>query len=265
VPFQMLAGAFSTITAIGQIHSRVKNRDVLLRVIKGVIMAIPILLIFGALFSQADLAFSRFINSFLKIDISEQTMQYLVLLLFSFTASLSFLSYVFFPKDKPEFFPRKTDAPVQSPGQAGRGIEVMVFLGLISVLFLVFIGFQLTYLFGGETNIVDAGFTYAEYARRGFWELLAVGILSLLVLLASEKYARVESKRDKQFLIPALTLIAEVAVVIVSAFKRLSLYIDAYGMTELRFYAVGFIVLLLALFILLTIKFIKSKQEQYLL
>ena len=64
-------------------------------------------------------------------------------------------------------------------------------------------------------------------------------------------------------MIPALILIAEVGVVIFSAFKRLSLYIDAYSMTELRFYVAGFIILLFVLFVLLAVKFIKSKQEQF--
>lgn len=261
VPFIMLGKAISSIALLGQIHSNTKNRDMWLRVLKGIIMAIPVLILFGVLFSKADLAFSQFIENFIDIDISERTIQYTVLLAFSFVASLCYLSYI--------FFSNKTDSPLlrnQSPAMEkknGRGIEVLVFLGLISALFLMFIGFQITYLFGGETNIVNAGFTYSEYARRGFWELLAVAIVSLLVLLASEKYSGSESKRDKQFIIPALILTAEVAIVIISALKRLALYIDAYGMTLLRFYVAGFIMLLMALFILLAIKFIRSKQEHF--
>ncbi|MEX0649795.1 MAG: DUF4173 domain-containing protein [Candidatus Andersenbacteria bacterium] len=260
VPLRMLSRALYSVSLIGQIHSEVKHRDVWIRVIKGVLMAIPLLIIFGVLFSQADLAFSRFINSFVTITISEHSIQYLVLLLFAFVAALSWLSYIFFPKKIPQ---TKTDEKSKAVTPGGRNTEVLVFLGLISTLFLVFIAFQITYLFGGETNIAKAGFTYAEYARRGFWELLAVAMLSLVVLFVSEKYAGVESKRNKQFLIPALVLIAEVIIVIASAFKRLSLYIDAYSLTALRFYAAGFIMLLLALFILLTVKFMKAKQEQF--
>jgi hypothetical protein len=261
VPLRMLSRAVATISVIGQIHSTVKRRDAWVRVIKGVIMAVPVLIIFGVLFSQADLAFARFLNSFVTITISERTAQYCALLLFAFVAALSFLSYIFLPKEV-----LKTAAPEKSEVAApptGRAIEVLVFLGLIATLFLVFIGFQITYLFGGEANIVNAGFTYAEYARRGFWELLMVAMLSLVVLLASEKYAGAASKRDKLFLIPSLILIAEVIVVIASAFKRLSLYIDAYSMTTLRFYVAGFIMLLLVLFVLLAVKFIQSKREQF--
>jgi hypothetical protein len=261
VPFQMLGRALSTLAAIGQIHSRAKNRNIWLRVIKGALMAVPVLVIFGVLFSKADLAFSQFINNFININITEHTVQYLILLIFAFTAALSFLSYIFFPV---QFKPELTEKNDNKDGQAGKGIEVMVFLGLICALFLLFICFQITYLFGGETNIIDAGFTYAEYARRGFWELLAVGLLSLLVLFSSEKYAGIESKRDNRFLFPALILITEVGIVIFSAFKRLCLYTDAYGMTLPRFYGAGIIILLSVLFILLAIKFIRSKKEQFL-
>lgn len=263
VPFRMLRKALSTISFVSQVHSTVQHRDVWIRIFKGVVMAVPILVIFGALFSQADLAFSQFISSFVNITISETEIQYLVLLAFAFVAGLSFLSYIFFPKEI-----ETVVVPEQSTLEAVRvskGIEVTVFLGLISTLFLVFIVFQITYLFGGETNIVNAGFTYAEYARRGFWELLAVAMLSLVVLVASEKYAGVEAsaKRNLQFLVPALVLIGEVVIVIVSAFKRLSLYIDTYGMTILRFYVGVFIILLLVLFVILAIKFIQTKREQF--
>jgi hypothetical protein len=259
VPFRMLERAWSALTRLGQIHSSVKHRDVWLRVIKGVIMAIPILLLFGLLFSKADLAFSQFVKGFIDINISECTVQYTALLIFAFVSALCFLAYIFMPK------PAASAAQETKPETvySGKIIEIMVFLGLIGLLFLLFIIFQIMYLFGGETNIINTGFTYAEYARRGFWELLAVAFLSLLILLVSEKYAGSQQKKDKRFLIPGLILIAEVMVVIVSAFKRLSLYIDTYGQTILRFYVAGFILLLLVLFILLAVKFIKAKQEQF--
>lgn len=260
VPFRMIARGLSTISSLGQVHSSVKNRDIWLRVIKGVIMAIPILFVFAILFSKADLAFAQFLKSFINISISESTAQHLFLLVVTSTATLCFLSYILFPKP-PKALPLAEPTEPMLP--SNKGVEMLVFLGLIAVLFLVFIGFQVTYLFGGQTNIIHAGFTYAEYARRGFWELLVVAVLSLLLLLSAEKYSGSEAKRNWQFLTPALVLIAEVIVVIVSAYKRLSLYIDAYSMTTMRFYVAGFIMLLLGLFILLAVKFITSKREQF--
>lgn len=259
VPLRMLQRAVFTVGLIGQIHSQVKQRDVWLQIVMGTVLALPILIISAVLFSQADLVFAQFVQSFVNIHLPERTAQYLVLLLFAFVAALSWLAYIFFPK------PETKSAQEQSPltNQPDRSIQMMVFLGLIAALFLVFIVFQITYLFGGETNITQAGFTYAEYARRGFWELLAVAILSLVVLFAAEKHAGIETKRNANFLIPALFLIVEVGVIMVSAFKRLSLYIEAYGLTTLRFYVAGFIILLGLLFIILAIKFIYAKREQF--
>jgi hypothetical protein len=96
VPFRMLARGLSTVSKLGQIHSNVKNRDTWIRVLKGVVMAVPVLIIFGALFSGADLAFSQFLNNFVDINISERSIQYLVLLAFAFVAGLCYLSYIFF-------------------------------------------------------------------------------------------------------------------------------------------------------------------------
>ncbi len=265
VPFRMLGRGLSTVSKLGQIHSNVQHRDVWIRVLKGVVMAVPILIIFGALFSQADLAFSQFLSNFIDINISERSIQYLVLLAFAFVTGLCYLSYIFF---SPPVIPVSTNESSsagrpESSINSDRSIEVLVFLSLISLLFFLFIGFQVTYLFGGQANITTWGFTYAEYARRGFWELLMVAILSLFVLLASEQFAGTEEKKNKHFLVPALVLITEVIVVIISAFKRLSLYIDAYSLTEQRFYVTVFVIFLLALFILLAIKFIKTKPENF--
>src|ERR1051326_8649273 len=72
-PLLMVARAFSTLGLIGQIHSTVKRRDVWVRVIKGIILALPILILFAALFSQADLAFSKFLSGIIQIHISLRT------------------------------------------------------------------------------------------------------------------------------------------------------------------------------------------------
>jgi two-component system sensor histidine kinase BaeS len=60
-----------------------------------------------------------------------------------------------------------------------------------------------------------------------------------------------------------MVIIAEILVIIFSAFKRLTLYIDTYGMTELRFYVSGFIGFLGIIFILLAVKFIFEKKENF--
>lgn len=266
VPLRMLGRALHTVSVLGHIHSTVKSRDVWMRALKGLLMALPILIIFGALFSHADLAFSQFLGNFIHINISERSIQYLALLTFAFVAGLCYLSYIFVATSSAGTSDEalaESEGILESRINSGRHIETLVSLSLVACLFLLFIGFQITYLFGGEANIASWGFTYAEYARRGFGELLGIAALSLVLLFAAGRYAGNAIQRNKYFLVPALILTTEVGVVIVSALKRLSLYVDAYGLTEPRLYAGVFILLLLTLFVLLAVTFVRSKPEHF--
>lgn len=123
-------------------------------------------------------------------------------------------------------------------------------------------GGVITYLFGGEGNIVSQGFTYAEYARKGFFELIAVAIISFLLLLATEKYtAKKDTKHFLIFQILGTALILEVILIMVSAFMRLLLYEQAYGFTTLRLYSHAFIIFLGIIFILLLYKIFIDNRE----
>ena len=132
----------------------------------------------------------------------------------------------------------------------------------MNFLFFVFILVQFTYLFGGESNISAQGFTYAEYARRGFFELIAVAIISLLLLLVIEKYViKEKTGHVLGFKILSTALVIQVMLIMVSAFTRLSLYEQAYGFTVLRFYSHAFIILLAIIFCLLLYKIHQDRQE----
>jgi hypothetical protein len=94
------------------------------------------------------------------------------------------------------------------------------------------------------------GYTYAEYARQGFWQLLAVTGINLigygLVLIYSPR------KRTLDSLL--LCLIAATAVVLASSAVRLSLYITAYGLTWLRLASLLFMGLVALVLILAIVR-----------
>ena len=107
----------------------------------------------------------------------------------------------------------------------------------IDVLFAIFVAIQFTVFFGGRTHVLQqAGLTYAEYARSGFWQLLgAAGIAGSALAFAWHALPRpTPASTRRLFLALGVTLVALVGVVLVSAFKRLTLYEDAYGLTHLR-------------------------------
>ncbi len=92
---------------------------------------------------------------------------------------------------------------------------------------------QVAYLFGGLDTLAAAGLTYAEYARRGFFELLAAAALAAAVVATLDARVR---RRSRGFVLAALGLLGLTGVTLVSSFLRLRLYQDAYGWTELRFW-----------------------------
>jgi hypothetical protein len=128
-------------------------------------------------------------------------------------------------------------------------------LALLDVLFLAFVLVQLAVLFGGNDRVLEtAGLTYAEYARQGFWQLLAAAALTLAVIGAAALVADTP-RRSHRLLLQALlgTLCALTVVVLVSAVERLLLYEDAFGLTRLRLFAVAIALWLGGLFALLLV------------
>ncbi|UGT56265.1 DUF4153 domain-containing protein [Nocardia asteroides] len=106
----------------------------------------------------------------------------------------------------------------------------------LTVLFGVFVGAQFVALFGGDDYVQrTAGLTYAEYARSGFWQLSAVSILTLAVILAVLHWSAQDSAADRRWLRVLLTAVSVLSLVIVgSALARMWTYQQAYGFTVLR-------------------------------
>jgi hypothetical protein len=111
-------------------------------------------------------------------------------------------------------------------------VEAATILVVVDLLFVVFVILQVAYLFGGRDTLVTAGLTYAEYARRGFFELVAVAVLAVALVVTLDLSV---GRRSRVRVGASLVLLALTAIVLVSAFTRLRLYQDAYGWTELRF------------------------------
>jgi hypothetical protein len=133
-----------------------------------------------------------------------------------------------------------------------RPVEWVGLLLVVDALFAIFVVIQFAVFFGGRTRVLqEQGLTYAEYARGGFWQLLgAAAIAGSVLAFAWHALPRPASSRVRSlFLVLAFTLVALVGVVLVSAFRRLMLYEDAYGLTQLRILVHATIVGLALLFV----------------
>jgi hypothetical protein len=256
LPFKFIHPLFRTLNNLFSLHNANNNQKILLQVTKGILMAIPVLFIFLLLFYSADLIFQKYVSDLIHITIKPEIIFRSVLILIATLFYIGAYSYSF-KKNENQI------ATQQNNKNYNLGhIENSILLGSVNILFFIFILVQLTYLFGGQTNISAQGFTYAEYARRGFFELITVAIISLILLLTTEKYI-VKKNTDHAigFKLLSTALIIQVILIMTSAFTRLSLYEEAYGFTVLRLYSHTFICFLAVVFCLLLYKIYKDKRE----
>ena len=199
--------------------------------------------VFALLFSSADAVFARSLENVFDLKriadaLSETPGRLFIALAFAWPAAGALAALWRVPRDY-----------LTSPSRARlAGESATVALALIAALFAAFVSLQLAYLFGGRDTLDAAAITYSAYARRGFFELIAAVALVAVLLFRLELTVQV---RGRAYLGAALTLLALTAVVLASAWYRLDLYQQAYGWTELRFYAmtaIAFLALALALF-----------------
>ncbi len=206
------------------------------RILVGLILALPILAVFGALLSSADPIFSNQLAAFFQLfdlrRLGEYIFRLTYILILAFIFSGVYLHAV--RPTKAETHPNQSQ-PLIKPFLGW--IESGVVLGLVDLMFAIFVGIQFWYFFGGQANINTSGFTYADYARRGFFELVAVAVISLGLYLGLATITRRETVlQQRSFTGLSVFLMAMVLVMLVSAFERLLLYENAYGFTNLRMY-----------------------------
>ena len=139
------------------------------------------------------------------------------------------------------------------PGFSLGTVEVSVILGLVNLLFLSFVIVQVPYLFGGMDLVQNTpDFKLAEYARRGFGELVAVSALTLPMLLVGHWLIRKENPfTEKLFRVLAGIQIGLLFVIMASAIQRLVLLTGnlGYGMTTIRLYPLIFMSWLAIVFV----------------
>lgn len=146
-------------------------------------------------------------------------------------------------------------------------VETVIILGLVNVLFLSFVVMQVPYLFGGMELVQNTpDFKLADYARRGFSELVTVAALVLPMLLLSHWLLRKDSKRlEGIFRIFAGIQIALLFVIMASAFQRLILLTGelGYGWTTVRFYPMVVMTWLAVVFLWFGLTVLRGRRNNF--
>jgi hypothetical protein len=192
-------------------------------------LTLGLLVVFGTLFASADAAFAQLTSDLLvpDWDLGLLPVRVVTFLLVAAVAG----GYV--------TVSRKGAVVLTSPWRrekrAVQRAEWAAPLVALDLLFVAFVVIQLSVLFGGRTYVLEtAGVSYAEYARQGFFQLIAAGALTLAVTAGAVAWARPEGN-DRRLIKVLLGILCGCALIVLwSASKRLGLYEDAYGLTRLR-------------------------------
>jgi uncharacterized protein DUF4153 len=215
-----------------------------LPVVRGLVLAIPIVLVLATLLASADAVFGRLVDDVLNLpfDLSDLATRGIVVLAIAWLAAgaLSIaagaMPYRIADRSLPGE-PAARSLGAAADTRAGwlvlpGATEAIVVLVSVDLLFGAFVLVQVAYLFGGLGTVLGAGITFSDYAREGYFQLVAVVAFAGLLLAFAEAAAH----RTRTFLAAALALIGLTFVILASAAVRLGLYQQIYGWTELRFY-----------------------------
>jgi len=207
---------------------------------RGLLIAAPIAVLVAGLLAAADPVFASFFN--LNIDVG----QLLTDVAFVTAGSVVAAGLLRLAAAEPL---TRVNGPVWRLGST----EGLVVLSVLDAIFAAFAVAQAMAATGAAgATLRAAGVTYADYARSGFFQLLWVaGITAVLLILFSRITGLTERTTRRAFLVLAEIAIGLTLLIVFVAFRRLSLYEEAYGFTMLRLYSHIFAVWIAIVFLFL--------------
>ncbi|NJD28097.1 MAG: DUF4173 domain-containing protein [Chloroflexi bacterium] len=217
-----------------------------LPVLRGLLVAAPVLAVFTLLLASADAVFSRGLELATEVVVDPvdplRRSVWITLLAWPVAGLLAVAAGVGSTVVAPLGLGDARVVEVAVRGDETRSAAVpwlrrwrtdaLTVLVAVDLLFAVFVALQVAYLFGGRDTLELTGLTYSAYARQGYFQLVAVVVLAGLLLVGIHAVAG----PGRVMRAGGLVLLGLTAVILVSAAYRLYLYQAAYGWTELRFY-----------------------------
>lgn len=209
-------------------------------IILGIIISIPLLVLVIILLSSADMMFKYHLESIGRIFDGFRIDNLIGDSVIIAVASLYIFGFLWSFKYNQI---SKNDNSYNSFKATWEPITIITIVFIINIAYLLFTIVQFSYLYGGGG--LPEGFSYAEYARKGFFELILVTVINLIILLLSINLTKKSSlKIDRILKTSNSLLIAFTFNMLVSANYKMYLYEKAYGFTRLRIYVRSFMLLI---------------------
>ncbi len=198
----------------------------------GALAALPVLVIVAALLGEADPMFGAALRA-ISDFVAEDLVRHIVV--------PTVLAWIVAGWMRGTLVPLGPSpaVPLAPPRVAMAALAPLLYA--LVVLLTVFLALQVRALFGGAAFVeATAGLSYAEYARSGFFELVAVAFIVLAVLLVADAMLdRSEPAGERSLRTVSGVLLVLVGVLAASAVQRMALYMGFYGLSESRIYALA--------------------------
>ncbi len=236
-----------------------KSRRSVLVIVLGVIIAALLLIAVGSLLSYDE----HFSSMLPHIDL-ESIPNYLVKAVVS--VPLSAMLFSLLASSKKKLLPGLSSEPSREGIANSIRFVPSLLLAIpacaVLILYVMFFISQWGYYVSAFTHKLPAGYSAAEYARDGFFQLLAVACINAVLILAlgclAKKTGRGEARLSK---IMSLLLCAATLVLIATAISKMLLYIDMYDLTRSRLIASGFLVFLAISFSIVILSVLIPKMK----
>jgi hypothetical protein len=209
---------------LGNLFTRKDDKKIYARIGLALLITIPFLAVFVALLFSADTNFGNFLKNMVDFDFSFNP-SYLLTVPIYFSAYLLFYLYAF------------SNVHTRTAINTTKPLDMLVvgiFLGMINLLFMTFIAIQLPFLLGD--NYLPEGTNISEFAREGFFQLMMVmGIVLLIFLFIMRRF-----KAEKTIIVLLSGLLIQTIVMGVVSLKKMYLYQSLKGVTVMRYYVEWF-------------------------
>ena len=218
-----------------------------LHIFLGLLIGTPFIMIVIFLLSSADTTFKNIFDNLFNFDISVPKNIGTLIWSLPMATYLYALIYGSSIEDNSKSFNiDKFNKTMDNAASIPR-LSLYTVNAVICCFYILFIGIQAIYFIDVLGGSLPADFTYSDYARRGFFELLAVALINI-VFIAVAKILSVKNENNKYMRIHIILNSILTLLLISVAFVKMYLYISTYGLTTLRIIPSVFMIFLCFVF-----------------
>jgi len=218
-----------------------------LHIFLGLLIGTPFIMIVVFLLSSADATFKNIFDNLFNFDISIPKNIGTLIWSLPMATYLYALIYGSSIEDNSKSFNiDKFNKTMDNAASIPR-LSLYTVNAVICCFYILFIGIQATYFIDILGGSLPTDFTYSDYARRGFFELLAVALINIVFITAA-KILSVKNENNKYLRIHIILNSILTLVLISVAFAKMYLYISTYGLTTLRIIPSVFMIFLCFVF-----------------